>query len=175
MIIVYTGNGKGKTSAALGTVLRTSGYAEKSCIIQFIKDGSQYGEHYAVQHYLNDLVDMFQAGKGFYKIAGDKFEETDHKRAAAEAMELARRILRSKEYDLIVLDEILTAGMVKLIDEKEIIDLIHAVPDTVHCILYRPGSRAEYYKNCGPGNGYAGNKAPVPAEKARTRRDRLLI
>ncbi|MFO7841127.1 MAG: cob(I)yrinic acid a,c-diamide adenosyltransferase [Fidelibacterota bacterium] len=135
MIIVYTGNGKGKTSAALGTVFRASGYFKKSCIIQFIKDGSQYGEHYAVQHYLSDLVDMFQAGKGFYKIAGDKFEETDHKKAAAEAMELAYRMLGSKKYDLIVLDEILTAGMVKLIAQKEIIDLIHAVPDTVHCIL----------------------------------------
>lgn len=140
MIIVYTGNGKGKTSAALGTLLRAAGYFKKTCIIQFIKDGSQYGEHHAVRHFLKDFVDMYQAGIGFYKLPGDCHEEIDHRRATTEALELAEKKMRSGKYDLLILDEILTAGMVKLLSEEDILKLMRSVPETLHLILTGRGA-----------------------------------
>lgn len=140
MKIIYTGNGKGKTSAALGTMLRTAGYHRKTCIIQFIKDGSQYGEHHAVNHFLKDFVDMYQAGIGFYQLPGDRHEEIDHLKAAAEALELAHAKIRSKDYDLLILDEILTAAMVKLIKEEEVLEIMYAVPDSLHLVLTGRGA-----------------------------------
>lgn len=140
MKIIYTGNGKGKTSAALGTMLRSVGYHRKTCIIQFIKDGSQYGEHHAVNHFLRDFVDMYQTGIGFYKLPEDRHEEIDHKKAAAEALELAHKKIRSKAYDLLILDEILTASMVKLVSETEVLELMRKVPETLHLILTGRGA-----------------------------------
>lgn len=140
MIIVYTGNGKGKTSAALGTALRAAGYHMKTCIVQFIKDGSQYGEHHAIHHHLKDFVEVYQAGIGFYKLPGDEHSEADHQKAAAEAMKFAHKKIRSKAYDIIVLDELLTALMVKLVSEKEVLELMDAIPDGLHLILTGRGA-----------------------------------
>ncbi len=140
MILVYTGNGKGKTSAALGTVLRATGYNKKVCIIQFIKDSSQYGEHHAINHFLSDFVDVFYGGIGYYKLPGDKHEDIDHLKAAQETLKLAYKMIKSKKYDLLVLDEIITALMVKLVNEKEILDILDAAPDTLHVILTGRGA-----------------------------------
>ncbi len=140
MLIIYTGNGKGKTSAALGTVLRAAGYLKRSCIVQFIKDGTEYGEHHAISHNLKDLVDVFQAGIGFYKLPGDGHSEADHKKAASEAMKFARKKMGSKKYDILVLDEVLTAVMVGLVEEKELLDLLEGVPDGLHLILTGRGA-----------------------------------
>lgn len=143
MIISYTGNGKGKTSAALGTALRASGYHKKTCIIQFIKDGSQYGEHHAINHNLSDFIDIFQAGIGFYKLPGDEHSETDHLEAAAEAMTFAKKMIKSKKYDMVILDEILTAQMVKLVKEEDILALIKSIPKRLHLILTGRGATDE--------------------------------
>ncbi|MEA2076631.1 MAG: cob(I)yrinic acid a,c-diamide adenosyltransferase [Candidatus Marinimicrobia bacterium] len=140
MIISYTGNGKGKTSAALGTVLRAAGYHKRSCIVQFIKDGSQYGEHHAINHHLNDFVEVYQAGIGFYKLPGDEHSEADHKKATNEAMKFAYKMIKSKKYDIIVLDEILTAQMVKLVSEKEVLELMDSIPKSLHLILTGRGA-----------------------------------
>lgn len=140
MIIVYTGNGKGKTSAALGTVLRASGYHLKTCIIQFIKDGSQYGEHHAIQHSLSDFVDVYQAGIGFYKLPRDDYSEIDHKEAAKEALKFARKKIKDKSYDIIVLDELITAQNVGLIFEDEVLDVMKALPKKLHLILTGRGA-----------------------------------
>ncbi len=140
MIISYTGNGKGKTSAALGTVLRAAGYHHSSCIIQFIKDGSQYGEHHAINHHLNDFVEVYQAGIGFYKLPGDEHSETDHLKAASEAVKFAYKKIKSKKYDIIVLDEILTAQMVGLVDEKEVLKIMDSIPEGMHLIVTGRGA-----------------------------------
>jgi len=140
MIIVYTGNGKGKTSAALGTVLRAAGYHKKTCIVQFIKDGTQYGEHHAIEQNLTDFVEAYQAGIGFYKLPGDEHSEEDHMKAASEAMKFTRKKIKSKKYDIIVLDEILTANMVKLVDENEVLELMDSIPEGMHMILTGRGA-----------------------------------
>jgi cob(I)alamin adenosyltransferase len=140
MIITYTGNGKGKTSAALGTVLRATGYHNRTCIVQFIKDGTQYGEHHAIEHHLSDFVEAYQAGIGFYKLPGDEHSEQDHLKAAAEALKFARKKIKSKKYDIIVLDEILTAQMVDLVKEKEVLDIMADFPESMHLILTGRGA-----------------------------------
>jgi len=140
MIILYTGNGKGKTSAALGTVMRTAGYGRSSCIIQFIKDGSEYGEHHTLHDRLTGLVDVFQTGKGFYKIPGDKYEETDHLKAAEEGFAFAEQMIASGKYDLIVLDEIITAVMVKLLKEEDVLNLIEKTAGKPHLVLTGRGA-----------------------------------
>ena len=140
MIIAYTGNGKGKTSAALGTVLRAAGYHKRSCIVQFIKDGTQYGEHHAIQHHMSDFVDIFQAGIGFYKLPGDEHSETDHLKAASEALKFARKMIGSKKYDIIVLDEILTAQMVRLVSEEDVLDIMDSIPEGLHLIVTGRGA-----------------------------------
>lgn len=140
MIIVYTGDGKGKTSAALGTVLRASGYHLKTCIIQFIKDGTQYGEHHALEHSLSDFVDVYQAGVGFYKLPGDEHSEIDHQEAASEALKFALKKMKDKSYDILVLDEIITAQNVKLVSEEEVLNIIEKLPKKLHLILTGRGA-----------------------------------
>jgi len=140
MIIAYTGNGKGKTSAALGTVLRAAGYHLNSCIIQFIKDGSQYGEHHAINHHLNNFVEVYQGGIGFYKLPGDEHSEADHKKAASEAVKFTYKQIESKKYDIIVLDEILTAQMVDLVTEEEVLKIMGSIPDGIHLIVTGRGA-----------------------------------
>jgi cob(I)alamin adenosyltransferase len=140
MRIIYTGNGKGKTSAALGTMLRMTGYLRKTCLIQFIKDGSQYGEHHAVNHFLGDFVDMYQAGMGFYQLPEDEHEDIDHRKAAEEALELAKEKIRSKQYDLLILDEILTAVTVQLLTERDILEIMKYTPEELHLVLTGRGA-----------------------------------
>ncbi len=148
MIIAYTGNGKGKTSAALGTILRAAGYHHHSCIIQFIKDGSQYGEHHAINHHLKDFVEIYQAGIGFYKLPGDEHSESDHIKAAEEAIKFAYKMIKSKKYDIVVLDEILTAQMVDLIEEEEVIKIIKSIPKKLHLILTGRGATDPVIEKC---------------------------
>ena len=140
MIITYTGNGKGKTSAALGTALRAAGYHKKTCIVQFIKDGTQYGEHHAIQHHLEGFVDIFQAGIGLSKLPGDEHSEEEHIKAAAEALIFAKKMIKSKKYDIVILDEILTAQMVQLVQDEDILDIIERLPKKVHLILTGRGA-----------------------------------
>lgn len=124
----------------LGTVLRAAGYHKRSCIVQFIKDGTQYGEHHAINHHLKDFVEVYQAGIGFYKLPGDEHSEADHIKAAKEAMKFTLKKIKSKAYDIVVLDEVLTAVMVKLVDEGELLDLMAGIPEDLHLILTGRGA-----------------------------------
>src|SRR6266498_5552897 len=87
LVIVYTGEGKGKTTAAMGLALRAAGYGRRVLVIQFVKAWFT-GEKGGFEYLPN--VEFIQAGKGFYKILGDKLPETEHMEAAQEAFELAQ-------------------------------------------------------------------------------------
>src|SRR6266496_3229096 len=86
LVVVYTGDGKGKTTAAMGLALRAAGYGKKVLVIQFVKTWFT-GEKGGFEHLPN--VEFIQAGKGFYKILGDKLPEDEHVQAAHAALELA--------------------------------------------------------------------------------------
>src|SRR3990167_6150649 len=110
LIVVYTGNGKGKTSAALGTALRALGHGWRVLVIQFFKGDWPivFGE-VEMGKRLAPQFEVLQLGKGFVKYMGDKKPFNEHLEAAKEALRVAKEKIISGAYDLIILDEILYA------------------------------------------------------------------
>lgn len=134
LVIVYTGNGKGKTTAALGIALRAAGHGKKILIIQFIKSFLNYGELKFVKKFKCG-IEIKTMGKGYVKIKGDKFPFEEHTRSAKQALEFAKEQIQSKKYDIIVLDEINIALEKKLIPIKDVSELIQQKPPDLHLIL----------------------------------------
>lgn len=120
-IILFTGDGKGKTTAALGMVLRASGHGMKSLVIQFVKSDADTGELAACRQISG--VEIVQAGRGFVPDRTDPLFQ-EHRQAAEQGMDLAERALLSGGYDLVILDEICIAVWKGLLDEKRIIDAV---------------------------------------------------
>ncbi len=139
LIHIYTGDGKGKTTAALGSALRALGANKKVAIIQFIKKPN-YSEHKAIKKYkLPILIESF--GIGYYHILGDKKPKAQHKKTAEKALERARDIIKSKKYDVIILDEINVAIGFGLINIDEVLSLLSERPLTTN-VLILTGRRA---------------------------------
>ncbi|MGE4579944.1 MAG: cob(I)yrinic acid a,c-diamide adenosyltransferase [Desulfuromonadales bacterium] len=129
---VYTGNGKGKTTAALGLALRAVGRGFKVCMVQFIKGGGEYGEHEAARRLAPQLT-IHQTGRDNW-IFKDKLDPEDI-RIAQEALVLARQALTSGDYDLVILDEINGAVWFGLLSVEDILDLMAARPASVELVL----------------------------------------
>ena len=132
LVQVYTGNGKGKTTAALGLALRAVGRGFKVCMVQFIKGGGEYGEHEAARR-LAPLLTIHQTGRDNW-IFKDKLDPEDI-RIAQEALVLARQALTSGDYDLVILDEINGAVWFGLLSVEDILDLMAARPASVELVL----------------------------------------
>ncbi len=133
MLIVYTGNGKGKTTAALGLIFRALGYGWNICMIQFIKGDWHYGELDTAKQFPENL-EIHPIGEGFYKIRGDKKTENEHKASAQAGLRFAEEKLLSEKYNLVILDEINNAVEMGLIDEKQILNLLDKVPKNVDVV-----------------------------------------
>ncbi|MDD2468887.1 MAG: cob(I)yrinic acid a,c-diamide adenosyltransferase [Desulfobulbus sp.] len=101
LLIVYTGNGKGKTTAALGMAMRAAGHGLGVCFIQFIKGSWHYGELDGVKRF-DDLIDLHVMGKGFTRKSENIEEDA---RMAREAWEFAAKAIGSGKYHTVVLDE----------------------------------------------------------------------
>jgi len=134
LILVNTGHGKGKTTAALGTALRACGYGWKICMVQFMKGTWHYGEIDAIAKYLPNF-ELHRLGKGFYKILGDKLPEQEHKKAARDALAFSRAKILSGEYDLIILDEINVAIHTGLLEVESVLQVLEEKPPWLHLIL----------------------------------------
>lgn len=134
LIIVYTGRGKGKTTAALGIVLRAVGHGFRVGMIQFIKGEWYYGELTSSKR-LEPEFEMIAAGKGFVGIIDDDHPIEDHLNAAKQAVVLAKEKLASGDYDVMILDEINYAAKLKLISEQDILDIIAAKPQETSLVL----------------------------------------
>ena len=128
---VYTGNGKGKTSAAFGLALRAIGRGLKVYVVQFIKGGFDYGELYVVKRLPNFKMKAFGRGKFVIEMPP---KDEDYK-LAKEAFELAQEVVNSGEYDIVILDEINIALSLGLIGVEEVVDLIKNKPKHVELIL----------------------------------------
>ena len=128
-IILFTGDGKGKTTAALGMVLRAVGHDLKSLVVQFIKDAGETGELSACRHLPG--VEILQAGLGFVP------DETNpafaaHQEAARAGLEKAAVAIAARNYDLVVMDEVCLAVKKGLLTEEAVIESIHkAGPEVV--------------------------------------------
>jgi len=119
--LLFTGAGKGKTTAALGMALRASGHGLRSLIIQFVKSNDSVGEVSALRHLSG--IEIVQAGRGFLPAKDDP-EFREHRRAAAEGMRYAAEALASGKWDMVVLDEIANAVFREILDEREVINAI---------------------------------------------------
>ena len=134
LVIVYTGNGKGKTTAALGMALRASGYDHKICMIQFIKGSWHYGEMDSVEK-LGSNFELIAVGKGFVGIIDDKSPKEEHQKIAQEAIKISKEKISSDKYDLIILDEINYAVNLDLIKVEDVIELINNKPENLNLVL----------------------------------------
>lgn len=143
VVVVYTGEGKGKTTASLGLVVRALGNRSRVAFIQFIKywGVSEHVFMRDVQPVFKDQLHFYRGGKGFYK-AGELSEqnvtEEQHKTAALETYEEALKCLTSGEYDLVICDEINNAVNDGLLSVKQLQELIKSkAPRTSLCLTGR--------------------------------------
>ena len=134
LVVVLTGYGKGKTSSALGMVVRACGHGMKVCMLQFMKGDIFTGEWEAVKKMDCD-VEIVATGMGFCGIQGNPYSHAQHREAAQRALLMAKERIASEKYDLIVLDEINNAVHLKLVDLEEVTDLIRSKPPLLHLVL----------------------------------------
>jgi cob(I)alamin adenosyltransferase len=131
LVIVITGNGKGKTTAAFGQALRAIGQGYKVFVLQFMK-GRKYGEFIAAEKYLPNLT---------IRMSGlDSFVMRDNPAAidielAQKGLDAAKKAINSGKYDMIILDEINVALDFKLIDLRKVVELIKNKPAGIDLIL----------------------------------------
>ena len=133
-VIVYTGGGKGKTTAALGLALRALGYNHKVCMIQFIKGSWHYGELDSVKR-LEPELELTAVGKGFVGIIDDKSPREDHEKIAEEAIKICKEKINSDKFDVVILDEINYAVDLGLIRTEQVIELIKMKSDDLDLVL----------------------------------------
>jgi len=130
-IQVYTGDGKGKTTAALGLAFRAVGRGLNVCMYQFIKGGGRYGEHIAAEK-LAPLLTIIQTGRPGWVNTKDI---TEDRLTAQEAFVRARELLTSGAYDLFICDEINGAVGFGLIDVEQVLELIRLKPEKTELVL----------------------------------------
>ena len=131
LVMVITGDGKGKTTSAFGQALRAIGQGYKVCIIQFMK-GRKYGELLAAEKYLPDLT-IIQSGLDSF-VMRDNPAPVDIELAKA-GLNKAKEVIESKEYFMVILDEINVAIDFNLISEDEVLKLINEKPPELNLIL----------------------------------------
>jgi len=139
LVQIYTGDGKGKTSAAMGAVLRAVGQGMRACVIQFLKGGTPSGEVNALAD-LKGMVEIFRFGRK--PICGEDFAWVDAEHPTTEDVEQARaafhhaqRAVSSSRYDLVVLDEANTACAWGLVKVEEVLRVLRERTETVEVIL----------------------------------------
>ena len=131
LVEVFTGNGKGKTSAALGVALRAAGHGLRVHIIYFMKGDYPYGERRALAHLPNVHISLFGQDT-FVDPTSVRPEETAE---ARKGLEKAWEVVQSGEYDVVVLDEINVAVAWKLLDIEDVLALLRGRPPDVELIL----------------------------------------
>lgn len=132
LVLVYTGNGKGKTTASLGLALRAAGHDEKVYIIQFMKGDEKYGEVQAIRQYLPN-VELVQKGLNTFVKKGHP--SSQDLELAEDGLNLAKRVISSGKYDLVILDEVNVAVDYELMTEQDVLDLIALKPDFTTLVL----------------------------------------
>ncbi|MFH1207057.1 MAG: cob(I)yrinic acid a,c-diamide adenosyltransferase [Patescibacteria group bacterium] len=134
LVHVYTGHGKGKTTAALGLALRAISYKKKVLMVQFIKGPWRSGE-LNIADKLKPYLTIKSFGQGFIKIMGDRKPFEAHRKAAQKAFGYVKTAIRSGRQDLIILDEINVAIGEKLLTADSVAGLIKKKPDRVELVL----------------------------------------
>jgi cob(I)alamin adenosyltransferase len=133
LILINTGAGKGKTTAAIGTAMRAVGNGLKVLMLQFLKGSWHYGELDAVTAFEGNFV-LRQMGRGFVKIGGAEADPEDV-RLVEEGWRVASEAILSGEWDMVILDEINYAIGYGLLDPAKVVEVLKERPKMVHVIL----------------------------------------
>lgn len=139
-IQVYTGNGKGKTTAALGLAVRAAGHGLHTVILQFMKGWIDYGELGGVRM-LAPFVEIHQAGRDTF--VNRKNPDPEDRRLAREGWETAKKLILEKKADIVVLDEINCAIDFGLLPVEEVVEVLKKKPDGMELILTGRGAARE--------------------------------
>lgn len=131
LLMINTGKGKGKTTAALGLAFRAVGHGFKVSVIQFIKGSWHYGEIDTAAR-LADLIDFNVMGRGFTWKSDDLEKDAA---LARKAWETAKTKIESGEYRLVILDEMTYLFKYGMLDEDEVIEFLARRPETVHVVI----------------------------------------
>lgn len=131
LVIVNTGNGKGKTTAAMGQAFRAMGYQHHVCVIQFIKGSWKYGELFSKERF-NDLLDFHVMGRGF-TFKSDNLEED--KKIAREGWEIAKAAMASDKYFMVILDELTYLLNFGFVDTDEVMTCVQNRRNGLHVII----------------------------------------
>jgi cob(I)alamin adenosyltransferase len=134
LIVVITGNGKGKTTSALGMALRACGHGLRVCIIQFMKGDLYAGEWDGIKR-MECAIELHATGKGFCGIQGNPYPWAEHRANAQDAVDLVREKMASGNYDVMILDEINNAIKLKLVDLEQVLDILTDKSPLMHLIL----------------------------------------
>jgi cob(I)alamin adenosyltransferase len=134
LVMIFTGDGKGKTTSALGMAIRAAGQGKRVLMVQFIKDFLDYGEIKFCKKYPHK-IEIYSMGKGYVGIFGDKLPLSEHKKAAKRALEFAKTRGLSSRYFMIILDEINVALKLRLLKIDEVIKFIKKLKNKVHIVL----------------------------------------
>lgn len=130
-ILIFTGNGKGKSTAAFGMALRAAGHDQQVLIIQFMKQDESAGELTSLRQL---GISVIQTGCGFVPKS-DSPRYPEHQQAAQEGFSLACKALDSGDYDLIILDEICGAVAKGLLDESVVLEALASTPPPLNIVL----------------------------------------
>ena len=134
LVVVITGNGKGKTTSALGMALRACGHGMRVCIVQFMKGDLYAGEWDGIRK-MQCAIELHSTGKGFCGIQGNPYPWAEHRANAQDAIDLVREKIASGGFDLIILDEINNALKLKLVDLDQVLSIVRQKPPLMHLVL----------------------------------------
>ena len=123
LVIVFTGNGKGKTTASLGMALRTLGHGYKVAVVQFIKGGWKTGEEKALK-LLSSKISWYSLGEGFTWETQDRVRD---EKLVNEAWQKSKELIKDKSFKLIILDEINIATKLGYLNPEDIINFIESI------------------------------------------------
>ena len=144
LVIVNTGNGKGKTTAAMGMGMRAAGNRMRVLALQFIKGNWKTGEIEAIKQ-LAPYFELVRMGRGFTieRLRDERISDEEHRQAAQEAMTWVRERITSGEYQVVILDEILGSIKAGLVTLEQVLDLVASKPPDLHLVLTGRGAPPE--------------------------------
>jgi len=142
VILLITGNGKGKTTSALGQALRAIGDGRRVLMVQFIKGPWRSGEDDA-QMLLRPYLHIRKTGLGFVGILGDALPLDEHRRAAREGLAMAHEEMMAGRWDMLILDEVNNAIHLDLLPLESVLALVRALPEGMDLVLTGRDARPE--------------------------------
>ena len=171
--MVITGNGKGKTTSALGMAVRACGHGLRVCIIQFMKGDLYAGEWDGIKK-LDGAIELHATGKGFCGIQGNPYPWEEHRANAQDAVDLVHEKIASGSFDIIILDEINNALKLKLVDLEQVLEILSQQAAAPAPHSHRPRCPPRSDRACRHGQRNTRNQARLPQRDRTPARKRLL-